>query len=123
MNAAELASGCRAAGIDEPTAAVSLAMRPHQQAAFDEAVRHLGEHARVTIALPCGTGKTLLGQRLAQHLGPAWALGDSGVGAVGGAAGADDAGLDPAPPSAVGGVRVLSRPQRVQHGFACSGVD
>jgi superfamily II DNA or RNA helicase len=69
MNAAELASGCRAAGIDGPTAAVSLAMRPHQQAAFDEAVRHLGEHDRVTIALPCGTGKTLLGQRLAQHLG------------------------------------------------------
>jgi len=64
-----LASGSDAAGGDGPAAAVSLALRPHQQAAFDEAVRHLGEHDRVTIALPCGTGKTLLGQRLAQHLG------------------------------------------------------
>ncbi|WP_057003389.1 DEAD/DEAH box helicase [Mycobacterium kyorinense] len=52
-----------------PATAVSLALRPHQQAAFTEAMRHLGEHDRVTVALPCGTGKTLLGQRLAQYLG------------------------------------------------------
>lgn len=48
-------------------AAVSVALRPHQQAAFDEANRHLCEHDRVTIVMPCGTGKTLVGQRLAQY--------------------------------------------------------
>jgi superfamily II DNA or RNA helicase len=47
---------------------VSLALRPHQQAAFDEASGHLHAHDRVTIVLPCGTGKTLLGQRLAQDV-------------------------------------------------------
>ena len=43
-----------------------LALRPHQQAAFDTATEHLTEHDRVTICMPCGSGKTLLGQRLAQ---------------------------------------------------------
>lgn len=42
------------------------ALRPHQQTAFDEAVAYLREHSRVTVCMPCGTGKTLLGQRLAQ---------------------------------------------------------
>ncbi|OHV03702.1 hypothetical protein BKN37_13595 [Mycobacterium talmoniae] len=49
---------------------LALALRPHQQAAFDEACQHLTVHDRVTIALPCGTGKTLVGQRLAQHVAP-----------------------------------------------------
>lgn len=70
MNAVGLTTDYAATGGEEQSAAtVSLVMRPHQQAAFDAAVRHLGEHDRVTVALPCGTGKTLLGQRLAQHLG------------------------------------------------------
>lgn len=42
-------------------------LRPHQQSAFNEAVDYLQEHSRVTICMPCGTGKTLLGQRLAQN--------------------------------------------------------
>lgn len=49
-----------------PAAPIALALRPHQQAAFDAARGHLDAHDRVTIVLPCGTGKTLLGQRLAQ---------------------------------------------------------
>lgn len=48
-------------------AGLELALRPHQQAAYDMAVQHLNEHDRVTVVLPCGTGKTLLGQRLAQQ--------------------------------------------------------
>lgn len=51
---------------DRVATPIALALRPHQQAAFDTARCHLGEHDRVTIVLPCGTGKTLLGQRLAQ---------------------------------------------------------
>lgn len=31
------------------------------------AAAHLAQHDRVTLVLPCGTGKTLLSQRLAQH--------------------------------------------------------
>ncbi|KAA1248663.1 DEAD/DEAH box helicase [Mycobacterium simiae] len=65
----ETASAALTGGLDEvdhPVAPIALALRPHQQAAFDAARRHLGEHDRVTIVLPCGTGKTLLGQRLAQ---------------------------------------------------------
>ncbi|MEY8019054.1 DEAD/DEAH box helicase [Mycobacterium servetii] len=46
---------------------VSVALRPHQQSAFDEANGHLRSHDRVTVVMPCGTGKTLLGQRIAQH--------------------------------------------------------
>ncbi|UCN12655.1 MULTISPECIES: DEAD/DEAH box helicase [Mycobacterium avium complex (MAC)] len=48
-------------------AGLELALRPHQQAAYDMAAQHLNEHDRVTVVLPCGTGKTLLGQRLAQQ--------------------------------------------------------
>lgn len=48
-------------------AGLELALRPHQQAAYDMAVQHLNKHDRVTVVLPCGTGKTLLGQRLAQQ--------------------------------------------------------
>lgn len=51
---------------DRSAAPIALALRPHQQAAFDAARCHLGDHDRVTVVLPCGTGKTLLGQRLAQ---------------------------------------------------------
>lgn len=47
-------------------AAAALSLRPHQQVAFDEASGYLREHSRVTVCMPCGTGKTLLGQRLAQ---------------------------------------------------------
>jgi hypothetical protein len=47
MKAVGLARGC--GGGDEPTAAVSLAMRPHQQAAFDEA---LPEAARGHVGVP-----------------------------------------------------------------------
>lgn len=52
--------------IEPDYAAAQLALRPHQQDAFDAATAHLAEHDRVTICMPCGTGKTLLGQRLAQ---------------------------------------------------------
>lgn len=48
------------------SSAAGRVLRPHQQAAFDEAADYLREHSRVTICMPCGTGKTLLGQRLAQ---------------------------------------------------------
>ncbi|WP_081272087.1 DEAD/DEAH box helicase [Mycobacteroides immunogenum] len=43
-------------------------LRPHQRKALDTAQEHLRQHARVTICLPCGTGKTLTGQRLAQQV-------------------------------------------------------
>lgn len=52
--------------VERRAAPIALALRPHQQAAFDAARCHLGDHDRVTVVLPCGTGKTLLGQRLAQ---------------------------------------------------------
>ncbi|SLH38575.1 DEAD/DEAH box helicase [Mycobacteroides abscessus] len=45
-----------------------LALRPHQRRAYEAALEHLDEHSRVTICLPCGTGKTLTGQRLAQNV-------------------------------------------------------
>ncbi|MFA4085311.1 Helicase associated domain protein [Mycobacteroides salmoniphilum] len=44
-----------------------IKLRQHQQAAFDEASAYLNDHGRVTICMPCGTGKTLLGQRLGQQ--------------------------------------------------------
>lgn len=44
----------------------TVTLRPHQQEAFDKASQYLGEHDRVTVVLPCGTGKTILGQQLAQ---------------------------------------------------------
>lgn len=46
---------------------ISVALRPHQQAAVDQANSHLSEHDRVTVVMPCGTGKTLVGQRIAQE--------------------------------------------------------
>lgn len=45
-------------------------LRPHQQDAYDRAQAHLTRHDRVTVSLPTGTGKTLVGQRLAQRRGP-----------------------------------------------------
>ncbi len=45
-------------------------LRPHQQDAYDRAQAHLARHDRVTVSLPTGTGKTLVGQRLAQRRGP-----------------------------------------------------
>lgn len=71
MEPLELASSAGASSpggpqADRRAAPIALALRPHQQAAFDAARCHLGDHDRVTIVLPCGTGKTLLGQRLAQ---------------------------------------------------------
>lgn len=48
-----------------PNSSLSVALRPHQQQAFDGAAAHLDHGSRVTVVLPCGTGKTLLGQRLA----------------------------------------------------------
>jgi superfamily II DNA or RNA helicase len=44
-----------------------MALRPHQQQAFDAAIAYLDTGPRVTVVLPCGTGKTLLGQRLADR--------------------------------------------------------
>ncbi|MFV8160717.1 Helicase associated domain protein [Mycobacterium sp. 134] len=46
---------------------ISVVLRPHQQAAYDQATGHLSEHDRVTVVMPCGTGKTLVGQRIAQE--------------------------------------------------------
>lgn len=54
------------AAFTDTAATPGQVLRPHQQAAFDEASDYLREHSRVTICMPCGTGKTLLGQRLAQ---------------------------------------------------------
>ncbi|TMS46976.1 DEAD/DEAH box helicase [Mycobacterium sp. DBP42] len=34
---------------------------------MDQANSHLSEHDRVTVVMPCGTGKTLVGQRIAQE--------------------------------------------------------
>lgn len=50
--------------VHAPAGAVTL--RPHQQESFDKATEYLREHDRVTVVLPCGTGKTILGQQLAQ---------------------------------------------------------
>ncbi len=46
---------------------ISVVLRPHQQTAVDQANAHLSEHDRVTVVMPCGTGKTLVGQRIAQR--------------------------------------------------------
>lgn len=65
MSVAE-AHAVPAAGASSP-ATLTVALRPHQQQAFDAAAAHLDAGPRVTVVLPCGTGKTLLGQRLADR--------------------------------------------------------
>ena len=50
--------------VDRP---ISVVLRPHQREAVDQATAHLREHDRVTVVMPCGTGKTLVGQRIAQE--------------------------------------------------------
>ena len=41
-------------------------LRPHQQAAFDDVVRHFNEHARGKLIMACGTGKTFTALRIAE---------------------------------------------------------
>ncbi|CAE8621562.1 unnamed protein product [Polarella glacialis] len=43
-------------------------MRPHQQEAHDKVVQALGEAGRATIVMPPGSGKTLVGLRVAETL-------------------------------------------------------
>lgn len=45
------------------------ALRDYQRTAIDTARTALTSAGRVTIALPCGTGKTLVGQHIAHHSG------------------------------------------------------
>ena len=56
--------------VQEPEAlacgAESFHLRPHQQAAFDDVIRHFKDHDRGKLIMACGTGKTFTALRIAE---------------------------------------------------------
>ena len=51
-----------------PANLAALQPRPHQQAAIEAALNGFVDHSRGQVIMACGTGKTLVAQRIAESL-------------------------------------------------------